>query len=596
MNSLNEKISEIITLYNNNNQTAALKALEEIISNNKDNIDLVVLFLEMCLKNNQISKAIDSYKILNNFKHINRHILEKIYPIFLEKGLFDHANDLIDRLLKLDKNNYKALRDKAFILFQKGNLTEAKSYSEKIQDNSLNDYFALNIRALILMKERSYLNAIDLLKKAINLNSGYLDSYNNIGLCFYELEQIDEAYYFFKTAFKINPNYTNTLINICNILSLRDKNHFAIKCYNNIIKKEPHNKKVISNLAIAYIRSKDKKNSDIYFSKAYENNKEDYELQYAYSSLLLNLNYFKEGWKYFESRLLLRKSYKIIKNYEKIKQKLSNTKHLKNNDKILIIREQGLGEEILFSGIYKEVINKFDVTIECDKRLLNIFQKSFNKKVFCEEGSITNNNAKLNNYNKVIFAGSMLKLFRSNIQDFKSRDDLKIPEEKFNTYKKIFAKYNQNLKIGISWRSIINIYGKLKSIEFTNFEPFFEGNRTIFNLQYKCTQEEIQLIKSKYKNFVNFENLDLFNDIESTMAVLKNLDVFITVSNSTAHIAASLGVKTIILCPKKSTTYFYWDTKNETSIWYKDVLAISIENSFKKTIDKVNYILDRFND
>ena len=39
-------------------------------------------------------------------------------------------------------------------------------------------------------------------------------------------------------------------------------------------------------------------------------------------------------------------------------------------------------------------------------------------------------------------------------------------------------------------------------------------------------------------------------------------DVFVTVSNSTAHIAGALGVPTIVICPKKASTYYYWDYDN----------------------------------
>ena len=44
------------------------------------------------------------------------------------------------------------------------------------------------------------------------------------------------------------------------------------------------------------------------------------------------------------------------------------------------------------------------------------------------------------------------------------------------------------------------------------------------------------------------------------MGLLKNLDLFITVSNSTAHFAGALGIPTILICPKKSSTYYYWNT------------------------------------
>ena len=77
------------------------------------------------------------------------------------------------------------------------------------------------------------------------------------------------------------------------------------------------------------------------------------------------------------------------------------------------------------------------------------------------------------------------------------------------------------------------------------------------------------------------------------MSILKNIDIFITVSNSTAHIAAAMGVKTILICPKKSATYFYWSNENNLSPWYQNVTIVKVSDSVKKTINKIDKIIDR---
>ena len=44
-------------------------------------------------------------------------------------------------------------------------------------------------------------------------------------------------------------------------------------------------------------------------------------------------------------------------------------------------------------------------------------------------------------------------------------------------------KNNQSLKIGISWKSVFNIYGGLKSLELGDFKQLFSNERTLINLQ-----------------------------------------------------------------------------------------------------------------
>ena len=44
-------------------------------------------------------------------------------------------------------------------------------------------------------------------------------------------------------------------------------------------------------------------------------------------------------------------------------------------------------------------------------------------------------------------------------------------------------------------------------------------------------------------NIITIEHLDLLNDFDNLASLLKNLNLFISVSNSTAHLAGSLELK-----------------------------------------------------
>ncbi|MDC2979019.1 hypothetical protein OAZ15_05410, partial [Pelagibacteraceae bacterium] len=159
-------------------------------------------------------------------------------------------------------------------------------------------------------------------------------------------------------------------------------------------------------------------------------------------------------------------------------------------------------------------------------------------------------------------------------------------------YRDKLDNYKEKLKIGISWKSVVNIYGSLKSLSIGDFEPIFKKDRLIINLQYGDIDKDKKYISNQNKYLKTFENLDLFNDIESCMGLLKNLDLFITVSNSTAHFAGALGIPTILICPKKSSTYYYWNTSKGSSIWYKNIKVLKIENSIRETVKYINNIIE----
>ncbi len=67
----------------------------------------------------------------------------------------------------------------------------------------------------------------------------------------------------------------------------------------------------------------------------------------------------------------------------------------------------------------------------------------------------------------------------------------------------------------------------------------------------------------------------MFNDFDNLAALLINLDLFITVSNSTAHLAGALGVKTILIKPTNHALFHYWNQKNDKTPWYKSVKLIN---------------------
>jgi ADP-heptose:LPS heptosyltransferase len=56
------------------------------------------------------------------------------------------------------------------------------------------------------------------------------------------------------------------------------------------------------------------------------------------------------------------------------------------------------------------------------------------------------------------------------------------------------------------------------------------------------------------------------------------LDLFVTVSNSTAHLAGALGIKTILIKPANHASFHYWNYEDGKTPWYKSINIISKEN------------------
>ena len=591
--SSNNIIKSIIKDFNDGKTANAFLQIANLIKNNPENLDYLFLYAKMCNQLNKLEEAEKVLLFLITKNKTSTRYFHNLYSVYLKKNNIIKSEIFIKKLLEIDKNHYEAQRDLGFIEYTKNNINVAQTILEKIVNEKNNDPFALNILGLIFLKKELIEKAKKLFDRAITVNPKYIDSYNNLGKTYFDLEDLDKAFILFKKAYKINKNYAKTLINIGNYLSLKDKNQFAVNAYKKALLYEPQNTEIFSNIALAYARNKDFDNTKKYYDKSIINRNVNPSLDLSLSYLYIYKNQFDQAWKLFESR---KETSKFLKSNKKsiIKKTSIAQKELILDKKILILREQGIGEEILFSSMYKELLSiNNNIKIETDKRLISIFERSFDSNIFFPDGYYSKNKEKLKSFDSLIFAGSLCNYFRKNKSNFLKKSYLIDNYSKTMKIKDDPIFKNKNLKIGLSWKSVVSVYGKLKSLNLSDFKPLLKNNRQFINLQYGSVDKEIKKTENENFNIYSFKKINLFNDLEDLMSILKNLDVFVTVSNSTAHLAAAMGVKTLLICPKKSSTYFYWSNENNKTPWYQNVQIFQIDKSLKQTLEQINEVINQ---
>ncbi len=587
-----EKISNIVKTFDSGKTQQAITELLKLIKKYPDKLEYTFLYGKMCNSLNRLDEAEKIFLHLINKNKSSIDFLKNLYIVYLKNNQPIKAEKYILKILKKNNDDYDSLRDLGYINFLQKKYNLAESIFKRILKKIDHDIFALNVYGLICYFLDNVDEAINYFVKAIKLNPNYLDSYNNLGKIYFDLEDIDKAFYNFKKAYKLNRDFPQTLTNIGNILSLKDKNYNSILAYKKAMGVIENNPELLANISIAYSRIADFENSLKYYKEANKYKSTNISLNLSLSYLYLYKNKYIEAWKLFDSRIHNNKFFKKKYNQKLITHILKNKQNFNKNDKLLILREQGVGEEILFSSIYPDLINySQNVTIECDPRLIKIFERSFEKNIFVEDGKFSKSLDGLKKFDSVIFAGSLCKKFRKTHSDFSRMNYLISDKTKDIKINQSIEKDIKKLRVGLSWKSVVSIYGKLKSLSLYDFKNLFTNNRQFINLQYGDVKDEIEKFKSENYEIYSCENIDLFNDLEGCMSLLKNLDVFVTVSNTTAHIAAAMGVKTILICPKKSSTYFYWNNERNITPWYNNVEIIKVSGSINNTIKKVDNIL-----
>jgi tetratricopeptide (TPR) repeat protein len=595
MQNIKDQLNTIINLFNNGEKQNAFHKINLLLPGNEQNIDFLLLHAKICININEIDKANSSLEKILKLDINNYEALKLIYVNYLRNNKIDLAKKYIDKLLTIKKNNYEFLRDKAFIEYLNNDYLVSEKYINEALSTNSKEVFGLNILGLLYVKKDEILNAIKIFKKGILINPQYSDSYNNLGKCYIDLEKLSLAFLNFKKSYKINSNSALPLINIANILSLKDKNKFAIKFYEKAKKINPNNQQIDENIIICNVRLKNFEWVEKKILDLQNAGKISHKIKLSYSYLLLSKKKFNKGFDNFDARLETKEFQKKNSNHHNIIKHLNGNREFGINKNILIVREQGVGDEILFSSMYNDLIknNSSKVKIECDKRLLEIFRRSFNKNIFYPFGHYSSSNKKLQEFDNILYAGSLTKYFRKEENNFKIKPYIKISDMLDKKYNSILKNFSDKKKIGISWKSVFNIYGNLKSLELNDFKKLYTQDRIFINLQYGDNIEEIHNFRESGKNIFNFDNVDLFNDFDSLISILNNLDVFITVSNSTAHFAGALGVPTILICPKKSSTYYYWDYEDGKTPWYNSVSIIKFRDSLDYTMRLVDDLINK---
>ena len=93
---------------------------------------------------------------------------------------------------------------------------------------------------------------------------------------------------------------------------------------------------------------------------------------------------------------------------------------MQRNSKLLVLKEQGIGDEILYGSMYPDLIKKFPkVKIETEQRLIPLFKRSLDvENVFVPYEKYSQNEKKLKKFDKILYAGSLGRLFRNKLSDF----------------------------------------------------------------------------------------------------------------------------------------------------------------------------------
>ena len=489
------------------------------------------------------------------------------------------------------KNDYAEAYNNLGVVFQKlYNLNEAIINYKKSLIYKSNFSEAHNNLGSAYFKLGKFEEAIEEFNHSIKIKDDYFEAYTNLGNTLSELGKHEEAIVNYEHAISINRDYVEAHSNKGSALSKLYKYEEAIKSHKEALKINPKSAEAYNLFGNTF---SDMQN----FDEAINNYKKAQELDSEYNEAYLNegiarlsMCQFQEGWKKYEYRFDKYSSTRLdiggVNSMIYKSEKCWDGKYLDGT--LLIWSEQGIGDHIFFGSMIGE-LQQFakNIIFKVDKRLIHLFKRFFDKINFRNIKVESTEIKKSESFDKHIASGSLAQYLRKNEESFKnSPKKYLIPS--LSNEKKFKEKFsnNKNLKIGLSWKTL-NKKQHNRNVDLEDLIPILLiPNCDFFNLQFGNFDNEIKNFNLKNSvNIKKIEGVDNYHDIETLAAVINNLDLVITIQNSTAHLSSALGANTWIMLPKNAR--WHWPINKNKSLWYPSAKLFR-----QKKIDDWNFVVN----
>ena len=503
---------------------------------------------------------------------------------FNQLGKFEDAELSYKKAIALKPDYAQAHYNLGFILKKMKRFNEAVSIYEKLVELKPNFAQGYNSLSLTLKELGQLEKAISNFKKAIALKPDYSQAFLNLGAALRDIGQKEEALENFQKGIALKPNNARSINDLGVLFAELGRQEVAIENFKKSFALEPDYAEAYNNLGNALKELGRLEESIDSFKKAIEL-KPDYAEGYNNLGRTLMLkNNFKKAFELMEWRLQLEELNFIP--LDTVKPRWDG----KNNQTVFLLKEQGVGDIIMFSSIISEHNANVDkVLVECDQRLVPLFERSFSKNI----SYVTDRReVSESNYESYIPIGSLSLYFRNNLFDFKQKSCgwLHADKEKVQIIRKIITKNKPNKIVGLSWKtfSLLN-NSYLRNIELKTLVKDLQKLDVEFvNLQYGDVSAEIKNLRLKYGiEVLDIPNLDLFNDIDGLASIISSCDYVISIDNLIPHLAGALGVRTKLLLPRVADER--WGMETNKSYLYDsiDIYRQSAHGDWSKPLEKM---------
>ena len=469
----------------------------------------------------------------------------------------------IDHWLRLD---FYELLDEARIAFAEGRLEQVHTLCLLGLSRFPDSAPLLSVLGWVYARRSDMVNAEATFRHALCHDANSVDSHAGLAAVLAAACNFAAAVPHYQRALELNANDPRTLFNFgCTLLSLRRFDE-AIEVLERSVKFDPTLAEAFHNLAIAHAQLGHWDSAGEFCERTLALDGEAWQARLLRAVARIALGSFADGWDDYEARCQMQDYY--IRRLGL--PRWGGPADRKNS--IAVIPEQGVGTQILFASCLADLATHVPhVTVGCEPRLVGLLRRSF-PTVQVVAGGLLPALAKSRLFDCYLMAGSLPRVFRRSVQSFPGARYLTADPIAQTRWKQRLDAMGPGLKVGVSWgggaQKSDASHRRTDPIEWRPLTVL--ANIDWINLQYDAQPEELETWqRSAGDLFHDWHDLDRKHDLENLAGLVSQLDLVITVVNSTVHLAGALGTPTWTLVPLGGE--WRWQTSGQSCLWHRSV-------------------------
>jgi len=462
-------------------------------------------------------------------------------------GDFVSSVQAYEAALKLLPDHHEVANDLGRLAYRMGMTTQAeKLFRLFLERNPDSPEGANNLSCAIRDQDRAN-EAIDILRPAIMKTPGNAMLWNSMGTLVADQGDFPTAQVFFHEALRLDARFPKAQYNLANtLLSQGDAQAALVAC----------------DAALEIAVAEDDRQM----------------MMLARSTMLMALGRIGEGWDQYEARL--HSQFNGGTAFAVDRPRWAPGDALEGRS-LLVVGEQGLGDEILFANTLPDVLDRLGpdgrLTLAVEPRLVTLYQRRFPQitvgahATYAHAGRTVRVIPFLTDATEIDLwtpIASLLREFRRSVADFPRLErQLVADPDRVAHWRGVLAEVSDLPKVGLLWKSAIQKDNRSRYYSpFATWEPVLrQPGVTFVNLQYGDCSDELEYARREMGAEIwTPPGIDLKQDLDDIAALSTAVDLVAGFSNATLNIAAACGVPTFLI----STPGAWTRLGTETYPWY----------------------------